>query len=163
MANPKGVPEGYHSITPTLICKNCSAAIDFYKKALGAQELFRMNSPDGKVAHAELQIGDSIFFVGDEFDMPGCGRSPQTLGGYTGSFYIYVPDVDASFNQAVIAGGKVNMPVQDMFWGDRYGSIQDPFGHVWGIGTQKEKLTPQQVEERAKEFYAKMAQQKGAA
>jgi PhnB protein len=163
MANPKGIPEGYHTITPTLVVKNCSAAIDFYKKAFGAQERFRMNSPDGKVAHAELQIGDSIFMLGDEVDMPGFGRSPQTLGGYTAALYIYVTDVDSSFNKAIQAGGKVKMPVQDMFWGDRYGQLTDPFGQVWGIGTQKEQLTPAEIEERARDFYAEMAKQKRGA
>lgn len=155
----KGVPEYFHTITPGLCIKNCAAAIEYYKKAFGAEELSRMTSPDGKIAHAELKIGDSVIFVNDEFDMPGSARSPQTLGGFTSALYLYVADVDSAFNKAVQAGGKVNMPVQDMFWGDRYGQLADPFGHVWGLATQKEKLTPEEIEERAKDFYAQMAKQ----
>jgi PhnB protein len=157
----KAIPEGYHTITPALTVKNCAKALDFYKTAFGAEELFRMTSPDGKIGHAEIKIGDSIIFLSDEFDMPGCAKSPQTLGASTGGLCIYVPDVDASYDRAVKAGASPNMPVSDMFWGDRYGNLIDPFGHVWAIATHKEDLTPQQIDERAQEFYAKMS--KGSA
>ena len=116
-----------------------------------------MTGPDGKVAHAELKIGDSIIFLGDESPEMG-NKSPQTLGGTAGSLHIYVEDVDKSFKQAIQAGGKETMPVADMFWGDRYGQLVDPYGHTWGIGTHKEDLTPKEIEERTQQFYAQMAQ-----
>ncbi len=155
MAKNAAIPEGFHSVTPSLTVKNAAAAIDFYKKAFGAEELMRLNSPDGKVAHAELKIGDSIIFLGDEFDM-GFARSPQTLGGTTGALNIYVPDVDQAFERAVKAGAQVRMPVADMFWGDRYGNVADPFGHIWSLATHKEDVSEEELEERAKAFYAKM-------
>jgi uncharacterized glyoxalase superfamily protein PhnB len=155
MAMRTGVPEGFHSVTPFLTCKNCSAAIDFYKRAFGAVELERINSPDGQVMHAELRIGDSIFMLNDEFDQSEC-KSPQALGGTTGGLHIYVPDVDAAFERAVKAGGTVKMPIADMFWGDRYGQFVDPFGHVWSIATRKEELTSLEIEERARECFQKI-------
>jgi PhnB protein len=151
------IPEGFHTITPTLTVRNAAKAIDFYKKALGAQELMRMASPDGKIGHAELRIGDSIIFLSDEMPNMGC-KSPETVGGSTGTLYLYVQDVDRAFQQAVDAGGKVTMPVSDMFWGDRHGSFVDPFGHTWSLSTHKEDLTADQIEERAKAFFAQMAQ-----
>jgi PhnB protein len=154
----KPVPEGYHTITPSLVIRGAAEAIEFYKKALGAEELMRMPSPDGKISHAELKIGDSIIFVSDEFPNMGVSKSPQTLGGCTSTLHLYVADVDASFNQAIDAGGKVSMPVADMFWGDRFGSFTDPFGHHWGILTHKEDLSAEEMEKRAQDFYASMAQ-----
>lgn len=159
--SPKPIPEGFHTITPALVVRDAAKAIDFYKKALGAQELMRMPSPDGKILHAELKIGDSIIFLSDEMPQSPV-KAPQTLGGSTGVLNIYVEDVDKTFKQAVDAGGKVTMPVADQFWGDRYGSVVDPFGHAWGIGTHKEDLSPHQIEERAKTFFAQMAQRKTA-
>ncbi|MFB3815759.1 MAG: VOC family protein [Terriglobales bacterium] len=150
-----GIPQGYHTVTPSITVKNAAAAIDFYKKAFGAEELMRMNSPDGKIAHAEIKIGDSIIFLNDECDM-GFSRAPQTLGGTTGGLMLYVSDVDTAFDRAIKAGGQVKMPVADMFWGDRYGNLTDPFGHVWGLATHKEDLSQQEIEDRAKAFYAKM-------
>jgi PhnB protein len=158
----KPVPEGFHSVTPSLIVRGAAQAIDYYKKALGAQELMRMASPDGKIGHAELKIGDSIIFVSDEMPNMGVSKSPQTLGGCTGTLNLYVEDVDKTFQQAISAGGKATMPVADMFWGDRYGTFSDPFGHHWGIGTHKEDLSEQEIEERAKDFFASMAQKKSA-
>lgn len=156
-SSSKPIPEGFHTITPSLVVRDAAKAIDFYKKALGAQELMRMPSPDGKIIHAELKIGDSIIFLSDE--MPhASSKSPQTLGASTGVLNLYVEDVDKSFQRAVDAGGKVTMPVADQFWGDRYGSLVDPFGHIWGIGTHKEDLSPQEIDERAKAFFAQMAQ-----
>jgi len=158
----KPIPEGFHTVTPSLVVRGAAKAIDFYKKALGAEELVRMPSPDGSIMHAELKIGNSIIFLSDEMQMPGAPKSPQTLGGVSGTLNIYVPDVDQTFNQAVAAGGKEAMPVADQFWGDRYGSFVDPFGHVWGVGTHKEELTPQEMQQRAQEFFASMAQKKSA-
>jgi PhnB protein len=161
-ASSNPVPKGFHTVTPSLIVRGAAEAIEFYKKALGAEELMRMTGPDGKIGHAELKIGDSVVFISDEFPNMGVARSPQTLGGCTGTLNLYVPDVDATFKQAVSAGGKTTMPVADMFWGDRYGTFIDPFGHHWGLGTHKEDLSAEEVEERAKAFYASMAQKKTA-
>ena len=158
----KPIPEGFHTVTPSLVVQDAARAIDFYKKALNAQEISRMAGPDGKIMHAELKIGDSIIFLSDEFPGMGATKSPQTLGGCTGSLNIYVNNVDDVFKQAISAGGKESMPVADMFWGDRYGSFTDPFGHVWGVGTHKEDLTAKEVEQRAKDFFASMAQRKTA-
>ena len=163
MANSTNpVPKGYHTVTPALVVRGAAEAIEFYKKALGAEELARMPSPDGKITHSELKIGDSIIFVSDEFPNMGVSKAPQTLGGCTSTFHLYVQDVDASFQQAIDAGGKVSMPVADMFWGDRFGSFTDPFGHHWGILTHKEDLSAEEVDKRAQDFYASMAQKKTA-
>ena len=116
------IPPGFHTVTPSLIVRNGAEAIEFYKKALGAQELMRMAGPDGKIGHAELKIGDSIVFLTDENPAMGC-KSPQTLGGTASSLYLYVEDVDKAFQRAIDAGGKVTMPVADMFWGDRFGNF----------------------------------------
>ena len=160
----KAIPEGHHTVTPHLVLRNASEAIDFYKKALGAQELGRMTSPDGKIGHAELKIGDSIIFLADEFQgAPNCPKSPQTVGASTVTLMLYVPDVDTTFKQAVSAGAKETMPVSDMFWGDRYGTFTDPFGHTWGVATHKEDLTKEEVEERAKAFWANMHSQRKSA
>jgi PhnB protein len=161
-ASSNPVPKGFHTVTPSLIVRGAAEAIEFYKKALGAEELMRMTGPDGKIGHAELKIGDSVIFISDEFPNMGVARSPQTLGGCTGTLNLYVPDVDTTFKQAVSAGGKTTMPVADMFWGDRYGTFSDPFGHHWGLGTHKEDLTAEEVDKRAKAFYASMAQKKTA-
>lgn len=160
-ASVKPIPEGFHTITPSLIVRDAAKAIDFYKKALDAEELVRMPSPDGKIVHAELKIGDSIIFLSDEMPQSPA-KSPQTLGGVTGVLNLYVQDVDKSFQRALDAGAKVAMPVADQFWGDRYGSLTDPFGYTWGIGTHKEDLNPQQMQERMKTFFAQMAQRKTA-
>jgi PhnB protein len=159
----KPIPEGFHTVTPSLVVQGAAKAIDFYKKALGAEELVRMPGPDGKIMHAELKIGDSIIFISDEFPGMGVSKSPQTLGGCTGVLNLYVNDVDKTFQQAISAGGKESMPVTDQFWGDRYGSFVDPFGHAWGVGTHKEDLTAQEMQERMEDFMAKMAQQKKTA
>ena len=149
MAKPaKGIPQQYHTITPGLVIKGAAKAIEFYKKAFGAEEVLRMSTPDGAgVMHAELKVGDSILFVGDE--MPEMGaRSPQAIGGTPVTLHLYVLDVDAQFKRAVDAGAQVTMPPTDMFWGDRYAKVQDPFGHSWGMATPKEELTSAQIKER---------------
>ena len=158
----KPIPEGFHTVTPALVVNDAAKAIEFYKKAFGAQELVRMPSPDGKIMHAELKIGDSIIFLSDEMPMPGSIKSPQTLGGSTAMLNVYVPNVDELFKQAIAAGGKEAMPVTDQFWGDRYGSLVDPFGHSWGLATHKEDLSPAEMGERAQQFFASAAQRKTA-
>jgi uncharacterized glyoxalase superfamily protein PhnB len=158
-ASVKPIPEGFHTVTPTLTLKGAADAIEFYKKALGAQELMRMNNPDGTIGHAEIKIGDSIIFINDEMPMPGCARSPQTLGGFTGTLYLYVEDVDKAFQRALAAGGKETSPVTEMFWGDRHGSFVDPFGHAWNLSTRTRNLSQQEVEAGAKKFMAQMQQQ----
>lgn len=144
----KPIPEGFRTITPHLICKGAGQAVDFYKKAFGAEEVMCMRGPDGKsIMHGELKIGDSIFMIADEFPQMGCigpqgGNSPVGI-------HLYVKDVDAIFNQAVKAGATVKMPVTDMFWGDRYGKLQDPYGHQWSVATHKEDVTPEECAKRA--------------
>ena len=143
----KPIPEGYHAVTPYLIIKGAAAALEFYKKAFGATELFRMAQPDGKIGHAELQIGDSRVMLADEYpEMKYV--SPQTLGGSPVSIMLYVEDVDSVYNQAIAAGASEKEPLQDKFYGDRVGSLIDPFGHVWHVGTHKENVTPEEMEKR---------------
>ncbi len=149
MAKAKqSIPDGFHTVTPHLIMKDAAGAIEFYKNAFDAEETSRMPGPDGKVMHAELKIGSSMLMIADEFpDMGSCG--PQSIGGSPVTLHIYVDDVDALFDRAVKAGGKVTMPLADMFWGDRYGRLEDPFGHQWSIGTHTEDLTPEEIGQRA--------------
>ena len=152
----KQIPDGFHSITPSLTCRDAARAIEFYKSALGAQELNRMAGPDGKVGHAELKIGDSVFFVSDEF--PGMSTAPSASAPNTSTYlYVYVADANAVFNRAVAAGARVAMPITDMFWGDRYGKLTDPFGHQWGIATHVEDVTPEEMQRRSAAFMAKAA------
>jgi PhnB protein len=140
------IPEGYHSVTPYLIIRDAAAALDFYKRAFGAIELMRLDH-GGKVGHAEIQLGDSRIMLADEFPEMG-SVSPQSLGGTPVGICLYVPNVDALFQQAVAAGGKVERELQNQFYGDRSGTIIDPFGHKWTIATHIEDLTPEQVNER---------------
>lgn len=158
----KPIPEGFHTVTPSLVVRNAADAIDFYKRALGAEERMRMTGPDGRsIMHAELKIGDSIIFLSDE-NPHASAKSPQTLGGSTTVLNLYVNDADAAFKKAVDAGGKSAMPVADQFWGDRYGMFVDPFGYSWGLGTHKEDLSEHEMADRAKAFFASMAQKKTA-
>ena len=150
-------PKGFHTVTPSLTVRNAAQAIEYYKKALGAEEIMRMASPDGKISHAELKIGDSIIFLNDENPAWG-GKSPQTLGGTPSGIYLYVEDVDKSFQRALDAGGETKMPVADMFWGDRMGSFVDPYGHAWTIATHTQDLTEQEIKEGEKKFQAQMAE-----
>ncbi len=151
MAKP--IPEGYHSVTPYLIIKGATEAIDFYKKAFGATELFRMPAPGGKIGHAEIKIGDSPIMLADESPEMGY-KSPQSLGGSPISIMIYVTDVDTVFKQAIAAGGKEQRPVKDQFYGDRSGTLEDPFGHVWHVATHKEDVSPEEMERRMKTYTA---------
>jgi uncharacterized glyoxalase superfamily protein PhnB len=150
-------PREYHTITPSLIVRGAAKAIEFYAAAFGAQERMRMTGPDGRhVMHAELKIGDSFVFLSDEFPDMGC-RSPESLGGTASALHLNVEDVDAAFQRAVSAGATVRMPVADMFWGDRYGKVVDPFGHEWGLATHKEDLSQEQIRKRAADYFAGMA------
>jgi len=150
----KSIPEGYHSVTPYLIIKGAADAIEFYKKAFGATELFRFPAPDGKIGHAEIKIGDSPIMLADEFAEMGY-KGPQALGGSPVSLMIYLEDVDTVFNRAVEAGASVKEAVQDKFYGDRTGTLTDPFGHVWHVSTHKEDVSMAEMEERAKQASAK--------
>jgi PhnB protein len=153
----KAIPDGYRSVTPYLIVKGADRAIDFYKKVFGAAQRMRMDGPNGTVGHAEIEIDDSTIMLADEFPDMGF-RSPQSLGGTGVSLHLYVKDVDACFNRAVAAGAKALRPVQDQFYGDRSGTVEDPFGHVWTISTHKEDLSPEELQKRLEAF---MKQQGG--
>jgi uncharacterized glyoxalase superfamily protein PhnB len=150
MAGPvQPIPEGFHTITPHLIIKGAGQAIEFYKKAFDAEELFRMPGPDGKsVMHAEVKIGGSILMVADEFPDYGC-LGPKSIGNSPVTIHLYVKDADAAYAKAVKAGATATMPLQDMFWGDRYGKLTDPFGHHWSIATHKEDVAPDECARRA--------------
>ena len=142
------------AITPYLICKGAAKAIDWYGKVLGAKELFRMPGPDGVIGHAEVRIGDSIVMLADEFPSMGA-KSPQSLGGSPVGLMLYVPDCDAVVTRAVAAGATLERPLQDQFYGDRSGTIVDPFGHKWTIGTHLEDITPEEMAKRSAEQMAK--------
>jgi PhnB protein len=142
------VPDGHHTLTPYLICDGAAAALEFYKRAFGAEELFRMQGPAGKIGHAEMRIGDSTFMLADCHPEAGA-RSPQQLGGSPVSLLLYTPDVDAMVKRAVEAGAKLFAPVEDKFYGDRMGGVQDPFGHRWHVGTHVEDVDPAELERRA--------------
>jgi len=141
----KPIPEGMHSVTPHLVCAGAAEAIEFYKKAFNAVEVARMPGPGGKLMHAAVRIGDSTVMLVDEFpDWKSFG--PNALGGTAVTIHLYVTDADATFNQAVAAGAAVRMPLADMFWGDRYGQITDPFGHIWSIATHTRDMTPEEMQ-----------------
>ena len=154
----KPIPQGFHSVTPYLTLNDAARALDFYKRAFGAQEVVRMDGPDGKIGHAEIKIGDSMIMLGDE--MPSSGtRSPHSLGGTTAGVFLYVENVDSFFKQAVAAGAQVEAQPADMFWGDRYGRLKDPFGHSWSIATHKEDVAPAEMSKRMQEEMARRRQQ----
>ncbi len=150
----KPIPDRFNTISAYATVKDAAAAIEFYKKAFGAEEFCRMPGPDGKgVMHAELAIGDSVLMIGEEF--PGMAESPATLGGSPVTLHIYCEDADQLFQRAIDAGAKILMPLADQFWGDRMGKLTDPFGHHWSIATHKEDLTDEQVAERAAAAFGK--------
>jgi PhnB protein len=154
---PSGVREGYQTVTAALTVRNGAEAIEFYKKAFGAEEIMRVPGPDGKsLMHAEIRVGNSRIMLGDESPAMGC-LAPVTLGGPGGSLYVYVPDADAAFKRAVAAGAKALMPVTDMFYGDRFGQVEDPSGHRWGLATHVEDVAPEEMMRRQREFFASMA------
>ncbi len=138
------IPEGYHSLTPGLVARNAAAAIEFYKKAFGAEEVTRMTGPDGSVMHAEIRIGDSVVMLGDE--NPSFGTlSPLSTNGTPSSLHLYVDDADAAFERALRAGATVRYPLENAFWGDRYGKVTDPFGHGWSVATHVEDVPPEEM------------------
>jgi len=147
------VPEHMHTITPHIVVKGANDAIEFYKKAFGAIEHYRMPMPDGAIMHAEIQIGDSVFFMNDE--MMGA-KSPQSIGGSPVTIHLQIEDVDSLWNQAVAAGCQVTMPLADMFWGDRYGMLVDPFGHCWSMASHIEDVPPEEMGQRAQAAMAAM-------
>jgi PhnB protein len=149
----KPIPDGYHSLTPYLVIDGAAEAIEFYKRAFGARERTRMPMPDGKIGHAEIEIGDSVLMLADPFPQSS-SRPPTELGGAVGGVFLYVEDVDGVVQKAVDAGATVVTPVEDMFWGDRFGKIADPFGHEWQIATHKEDLTGEEIAERGREAMA---------
>jgi PhnB protein len=152
----KAVPEGYHTVTPYLFIKGAAAAIEYYKKAFGAAEVMRMGGPDGQIGHAEIKIGDSMIMLADEH--PDMGhRGPQAYGGTPVSMVLYVPDVDSLFRQAIAAGAKELRPLKDQFYGDRSGTLEDPFGHLWTIGTHKEDVPPEEMERRMAAYMKEQA------
>ena len=154
----KTIPEGFHSVTPMFVFKDARKAIEFYRRAFGAQELFVMPGPDGEgVMHAEIRIGDSIIMMGEESPQQSC-KSAETSGGSPVSFYRYVENVDEAFRVAVAAGAEALMPVQEMFWGDRMGTVQDPFGYSWSLATRTRDLTPAEIRKGAQAAFARMKQ-----
>lgn len=152
MAAVKPIPDGYHSITPYVVVDNAAEALSYYKCAFGAVELFRIDGPGGKVGHAEFKIGNSIVMIADEYPEMGA-KSPKTIGGSPMTLMLYVEDVDRVFNQAVEAGGKIERAVENKFYGDRAGSVLDPFGHTWHIATHQEDISPEECKRRAAELF----------
>lgn len=158
----KAVPDGFHTLTPHMVVREPERAIEFYKKAFGAEEIFRMPGPGGMgVMHAELQIGDSRLMMCGEWPGMDHFSSPQSKQGTTVCLHLYVQDVDATYQRAVKAGATATMPPMDTFWGDRYGKLTDPFGHEWGVATHIKDLTPDQIAKGAQEWFAQMATQGG--
>jgi PhnB protein len=153
---PQPVPEGYHTITPYLAVENASEAIDFYQRAFGAQERVRMDGPGGAIMHAELQVGDSMIMLSDPFPQSST-TPPKQLGGTSVSIFAYVENIDDVYKQAIDAGASSLMEPDDMFWGDRFGSVQDPFGHSWTIATHIEDVEPEEMQRRSEEFFSQMA------
>lgn len=156
MAKVNPIPEGYHTVTPYLVVNGAADAIEFYKKAFGAEEVVRMAGPGDAVMHAEIRIGDSNVMLSEEFPgQQGIG-SPRTIGGTSVNLHLYVEDTDSAYERALRAGATSVMAPQDMFWGDRYCKLLDPFGHSWALATHQEDVTPEEMEKRAAEFMAQM-------
>jgi PhnB protein len=156
MANKaQAIPKGYHTVTPSLFVAGAAKAIDFYKKALGAEEVMRFPGPDGKIMHAEIRIGDSKIMLGDEMPEQG-GKSPKTLGGTPVAFFVYQDNVDAAWKRAIDAGAKEIMPLADQFWGDRAGCFEDPFGHSWWLAQHVKDMTPEELRQAAESHFSQM-------
>ena len=147
------IPEGYHSITPYLMINGAAQAIEFYRRAFGATESFKLEAPGGKIGHAEIQIGDSRIMMADDCGGEGPFHNPQASGGSPVALHLYVEDVDAVFDRAVSAGATVIKPVQDQFYGDRTGTLKDPFGHIWFLATHKEEVSPDEIKQRAETIF----------
>ena len=153
----KPIPDGYHSVTPYLVVDRAAEAIEFYKRAFGATERGMMPGPDGMIAHCELQIGDAVIMLADPFPQSAT-KPPKEIGGTTVGLFMYAEDVDEAIQTAADAGATITMPPEDQFWGDRFGQVQDPFGHLWHIATHIEDLTPEEIGRRGQEFAASMSQ-----
>jgi PhnB protein len=151
----QAIPKGYHTVTPSLVVAGATQAIDFYKKALGAEEIMRFPGPNGQLMHAEIRIGDSVIMLADE--MPDQGsRGPKAIGGTPVSFFIYSDNVDAAWKRAADAGAKTIMPLADQFWGDRTGCLEDPFGHHWWLAQHVRDLSPDEMRKAAEEFFSQL-------
>jgi PhnB protein len=159
MSTVRAIPEGYHSITPSIVCKGAARAIEFYKEVFHAKELGRMAGPGGTIGHAELQIGDSRLMLSDEF--PGMASAPGPNPTTSHYLFIYTDNVDALYDRAVNSGCKVEMPLQNQFWGDRYAKVRDPFGHLWGLAQHVEDVAPAEMERRSKEWMAQASKAAG--
>jgi PhnB protein len=157
----KPIPEGYHTLTPYLAVEDAAAAIDWYTKAFGAKERMRMEGPGGTIGHAEIEIGDSVIMLSDPFPQSKT-RPPKEIGATTSGIYAFVEDVDAAFKQAIDAGATSEMEPETMFWGDRFGSLTDPFGHSWQIATHVEDVPPEEMKERSEKWMAEMAAMSGS-
>jgi PhnB protein len=153
--NAPAIPKGYHTVTPSLFVEGAAKAIDFYKKALGAEELMRYAGPDGKIMHAEIKVGDSIIMLADEMPEMG-GRGPKSIGGTPVSFFVFGENVEAAWKRAVDAGAKEVVPLADQFWGDRTGCLVDPFGHQWWLAQHLQDLTPEEIRKNADAFFSQM-------
>ena len=153
MSPVKAIPDGHRTVTPYLTIRHGAKALDFYKKAFGATETFKLMMPDGRLGHAEIRLGDSMIMLSDEFPEFG-GKAPATLGGTPVSIHLYVEDVDAFFKRALAAGAKERKPVMDQFYGDRSGQLEDPFGHLWWVATHKEDVAPAELQKRVQEMFA---------
>jgi PhnB protein len=150
----KPIPDGHHTVAPYLAIKNAVSALEFYKKALGATETYKLILPDGRLGHAEIRLGDSLIMLSDEFPEFG-GKAPESLGGSPVSIHLYVEDVDTFVKRAVAAGARELKPVADQFYGDRSGQIEDPYGHLWWVGTHKEDVAPEEMQKRVQALFAR--------
>jgi PhnB protein len=159
MCAVKSIPEGFHSINPSIVCKGAARAIEYYKEVFHAQERVRMPGPGGAIMYAELAIGDSILMLSDEF--PGMSSAPPADAPNSINLFLYIDEVDTVFNRAVKAGAKVEMPLENQFWGDRYGKIRDPFGHRWGLAQHIEDVAPEEMKKRSEAFTAKLSKAAG--
>jgi PhnB protein len=151
----QAIPQGFHTVTPSIVVAGAAKALEFYKKAFGAEELSRFAGPDGSIMHAEFKIGDSVIMMGDEMPDMG-GRGPKSIGGTPVSFFVYGENVDTAWQRAVDAGAKVVMPLADQFWGDRTGCLEDPFGHKWWLAQRLQELTPEELRQAAENFFSQM-------
>ena len=152
----KPIPDGFHTVTPSLVVNNANDAIDFYKKAFNANEIYKFPTPDGKILHAMIQIGDSFVMMSDEFPTMGM-NSPTTIEGTAVTLHLYVEDSDKILKQAVDAGAVITMPLMDAFWGDRFGTVMDPYGHSWAIATHKIDMTPEGLRKAGQEYFASLS------
>ena len=151
----QGIPQGYHTVTPSLVVTDAAKAIEFYQKALGAEEVMRFAGPDGSIMHAEIRVGDSTIMLGEEIPEHG-GRSPKSLGGTPVGFFVYGDNVEAAWKRALEAGATVVMPLADQFWGDRSGCLEDPYGHRWWLAQHMQDLTPEEIRKNAETFFSQM-------